>query len=454
MAELDPREVAGWVSGSWFEGLTPKRIHNFCFDTRLLQPGDCFVALTHGVRDGHDFVAEAIERGAGAVMLERVQSCLLPQLVVADTLLAMEAIATAVRDAYHGLVTGITGSCGNTTTKEMLRQLLGESRTHATKANWNNRMGVPMTLFGLQDQDYAVVEAGINQPGEMAHLGRMIAADLVIVTHIGPAHLELLKSVERVAAEKAQLMQYARSHAKLILPAEASTYAEFAPFSSRSIVLASDDSAVPGNAAWVIRYQHRPTGIRLFDTDFEIASTSRGVQSNAALAIVAARELGVNLKTVRERMAAWRPGAIRGQILRAGAQRYYIDCYNANPASMLDALAAFGRTIASTEPRGYVLGAMNELGSAAEELHCSVGRSLRLRTGDRAWFVGPDLLTAAYARGAHEVGCQSEQIRCVDSVEKLKSDVADFEAALFLKGSREYQLETLLPSDLQTEAPI
>jgi UDP-N-acetylmuramoyl-tripeptide--D-alanyl-D-alanine ligase len=373
---------------------------------------------------------------------------------------AMGAIGAGVRQRFDGPVIGITGSCGKTSTKEMLRVLLGESRTHATAGNWNNRIGVPMTLFGLDsDQyDFAVIEAGINQPGEMAELGTMIEPDLSVVTNIAAAHLELLGSLERVAAEKARLALRSRADAPVVLPHSAFQYAAFAAFAERALVLAAEGEQVSSRASRVIRYRLNIAGtghssLHLSEgtsvARFQIASPSEGICTNAALAIIAARELGISDAVIGERIAAWLPSSNRGRIATQGAQTFYIDCYNANPASMRDALAAFSRSTSAEQARCYVLGAMNELGAASVALHREVGRQLRLRSEDRVLFVGADTLTQAYTDGAIEVGAEQAQLNCCTDVEKMKSVVADFAGALFLKGSRSCALEKLLPLKLR-----
>ncbi len=442
MEVFDPTDLALWSNGSWRGAQTAERITGFCFDTRQLRRGDCFVALTHGARDGHDFVAQAVEQGAVAALVERELDLPVPQLVVPDSLAALAAIGTAVRDAFRGTVVGITGSCGKTSTKEMLRLLLGEDRTHATAGNWNNQVGVPMTLFGLEEQAFAVIEAGINEPGEMELLGRMIEANLVVVTHVGAAHLERLQSVERVAAEKAQLFAQARADAILVVPHSVFQYAAFQSYADRAIVLAEAGASVTPQPKQVIHYEMTAVGVRLFDTEFIIHSASAGIRSNAALVIATARELGVDLARIGARMAQWCPDATRGRVVHAGDQNFYIDCYNANPASMLDALEAFRAAMPESQPRGYVLGAMNELGGSATALHREVGQALALRAEDRVWFVGPAALTEAYQSG---VASGAGPVVAVDSVEKIKSDIAEFKGALFLKGSRSYALEQLLP---------
>lgn len=460
MSRFDPQSLAAWSNGVWQKNELPAAITGFCFDARQLQSGECFVALSGGARDGHGFIAQAIEQGAGALLVEHPQSVSLPQLVVEDSLVAMGAIGAGVRQRFDGPVIGITGSCGKTSTKEMLRVLLGESRTHATAGNWNNRIGVPMTLFGLDsDQyDFAVIEAGINQPGEMAELGTMIEPDLSVVTNIAAAHLELLGSLERVAAEKARLALRSRADAPVVLPHSAFQYAAFAAFAERALVLAAEGEQVSSRASRVIRYRLNIAGtghssLHLSEgtsvARFQIASPSEGICTNAALAIIAARELGISDAVIGERIAAWLPSSNRGRIATQGAQTFYIDCYNANPASMRDALAAFSRSTSAEQARCYVLGAMNELGAASVALHREVGRQLRLRSEDRVLFVGADTLTQAYTDGAIEVGAEQAQLNCCTEVEKMKSVVADFAGALFLKGSRSCALEKLLPLKLR-----
>jgi UDP-N-acetylmuramoyl-tripeptide--D-alanyl-D-alanine ligase len=459
MTRFDPQELAVWANGEWESAKLPESIAGFCFDARQLKQGECFVALSGGARDGHEFTAQATELGASALLVEQVQAFALPQLVVEDSLIAMGAIGAGIRKGFASPVIGITGSCGKTSTKEMLRVLLGESRTHATAGNWNNRIGVPMTLFGLaaEQYDFAVIEAGINQPEEMAALGAMIEADLSIITNIASAHLELLGSLEQVAAEKAELVLRSRTNAPVVLPNSVFKYPTFAACAERALVLAAEGEQVSPEPKRVIRYRLDVVGagqstlhLRDGSTDerFQIASPSEGICVNAALAIVAARELGISDAAIRKRLAAWEPSSTRGRIATRGAQTFYIDCYNANPASMRDAIVAFDRAMPSEQARCYVLGAMNELGADASALHLEVGRQLRLRAEDRALFVGPDALTQAYYDGAIESGCDSFQLTRAADVEKIKSVVADFAGALFLKGSRSYALEKLLPRAL------
>lgn len=455
MPSFNSQELEEWTQGAWLA--QPKgEISGFCFDARQIRPGQCFVALSGGARDGHDFIEQAAAGGAAAALVEHAVDLALPQLQVADSLVALGAIGAAVREQFVQPVIGVTGSCGKTSTKEMLRCLLGAPRTHATSGNWNNRIGVPMTLMGLADAnyDFAVIEAGINQPEEMQALGQMIQADLNLLTNIGPAHLELLGSLENIASEKSMLAVHAREASPILLPAEALQYPAYAQMAERAVVVVDSDDTVQSfkcRARVDFAITASKVGqqeLTIGQESFTIHSASRGIASNAALAITAARVLGIDELLIRPRIEGWRPVGSRGRVERVGGQTFYIDCYNANPASMVDALEAFASITPPDVARCFVIGAMNELGDYAEAAHRKIGQGVRVRSHDHVHFVGPKRLTQAYRDGAVEAGVSEKQINTVENVESLESMVAAFSGAIFLKGSRAYQLERLLPATL------
>ena len=457
MSSFDLQDLAAWTGGSWFD--EPKlAIEGLCFDARQIKPGQCFVALKTGTRDGHEFLEQAARGGAVAAIVENTEPIALPQLKVSDSLVALGAIGTALRSKFSKPVVGITGSCGKTSTKEILRCLLGEDRTHATAGNWNNRIGVPITLSGLDSnqQDFAVIEAGINQPNEMVQLGTMIQADLNVLTNIEAAHLELLNSLENVASEKSLLAELAKPGSPIILHFNALRYHAYKKLAHRAIVLLPEGATDPGlPSKQIIRYKvseqmvnpgenRALEAFRLVTIDgqnYPISSPSEGIASNTALAIVAAKYLGILESDIRKRVDAWRPSGNRGYVETFGEQTFYIDCYNANPSSMADALDAFNRSTPQNIARFYILGAMDELGTTAPAHHEAIGHLLKLRPKDRAAFVGSKELTNAYA-----AAISPQQCICTDSVEKIKSTIAQFQGAIFLKGSRNYSLEKLLPS--------
>ena len=451
MSSFDPQQIADWTGGSWLE--EPKvAIEGFCFDARQIKPGQCFVAFSLGARDGHEFIEQAVKGGAVAAIVETSKSIALPQLKVADSLVALGTIGAAVRSKFSMPVVGITGSCGKTSTKEMLRCLLGQDRTHATAGNWNNRIGVPMTLLGLDSSqhDFAVIEAGINQPEEMRQLGQMIQADLIVLTNIEAAHLELLGSLEGIATEKSLLAVQAKPDSPIILTADTLRYYAYKKLAHRAIVLLPEGIAAPDlPCKQIVRYnisekiEDRGANLlpKLFHEitidgqKYPIASPSLGIAANTALAIVAAKYFGIIESEILERIEAWRPSDNRGCIETFGKQTFYIDCYNANPSSMADALNAFVRNTSQGIARFYILGAMDELGTAAIAQHEAIGSLLKLRPEDRVAFVGPKELTEAYASAI-----SAQQYIRADSVEKIKSTIAQFQGAIFLTRLKSYFL--------------
>lgn len=192
-------------------------------DTRTLKPGDLFVALTD-VRDGHDFVEAALAKGAAAALVSRVPEGASEGslLVVPDVLQALRDLGAAARARTKAKVIGITGSVGKTSTKEMLRAALsGQGRVHAAEASYNNHWGVPLTLARMPvDTDFAVIEIGMNHPGEIAPLARLADLDVAMITTVAPAHLAAFASVEEIAREKAAIFEGLRADGVAVLPAD------------------------------------------------------------------------------------------------------------------------------------------------------------------------------------------------------------------------------------------
>ena len=232
-------------------------------DTRTLQPGDLFVALKD-VRDGHDFVAQALAKGAAAALVSHVPDGVAkeaPLLIVPDVLQALEQLGRFARARTRAKVIGVTGSVGKTSTKEMLRTLLaGQGRVHAAEASYNNHWGVPLTLARMPvDADFAVIEIGMNHPGEIAPLARMADLDVAMITIVAPAHLEAFHDLAGIAQEKAAILDGLRPGGTAILPADQSVtpilLAKAAEVGAKTLTFGAADSA-----------DYRLTQVQLCDT--------------------------------------------------------------------------------------------------------------------------------------------------------------------------------------------
>jgi len=448
---FDAAQLAKWTNGRWTR-IPREVLCGFAIDTRQLRPGQVFVALKTEKRDGHDYLAAAKAAGAAAALVARADASIdLPQLVVGEseksespggaTLGAFQQIAQTHREKFQavgGRVIGITGSVGKTSTKNLLAALLGAQsgqgeRVLATEGNLNNHLGVPLTLtrLDLSQHRFAVVEAGIGGPGEMEPLAQMIGPDVAIITVVAPAHLAALGDIAGVAREKAIIAARVRNDGVAIFPESLCAFEAFRALQTRRI----SEGTFGG-----------------LSTEFVLPSLSAGMAQNARLAIRAALYLGVAPAQIQSRLDTWAPAPLRGQTFSgANGSFVYLDCYNANPASMADALDAFYAQAPEELPRLFVLGGMEELGEQSAMFHRALGRELskQLRPQDRAYAIGDE--AEALRTGALEGGqVTPKQITVVETLDTLRAKLAEFRGALFLKGSRRYRLETLIEPKSET----
>lgn len=457
MPDFPAQLLAAWTGGRWARS-PGGIITGFNQDTRALSGRQIFVALKTDRRDGHDFLHEAQARGAIAALVAReVATASLPQLVVDDPLTAFQRIAAAHRAQFAGRVVGVTGSAGKTSTKDLLAILLGGSPgVLATEGNLNNHIGVPLTLTKLDPAVHAaaVIEAGINLPGEMQMLADMIQPDDAVVTMVGPAHLEQLGSLEGVAAEKVRLLTRVRAGGLQVFPVSCWHYEPFRTLANPLVLVPANEGMVRVDGPTMFfTVLHRPerTEVTLgAKRTFILRRVSGGMAQNVALALALASELGVDDAALQQRLATWTPSRWRGEMQRLGDAEVYCDFYNANPASMQDAINAFAGLVRPELPRLYVLGGMEELGAQAAEFHQQLGRTILLRPGDELFAIGTH--AAALREGLLENGNDSAQITVVTKLEPIRARLENFRGAAFLKGSRRYELEKLLPEIAGTGA--
>jgi UDP-N-acetylmuramoyl-tripeptide--D-alanyl-D-alanine ligase len=452
--------LAQWTQGDWINENAGTRIEGFSIDSRQIDEKEMFIALRAPERDGHDYVIDAERRGATAALTEQcVSQSKIPQLKVKKGITALQMIAKNHRLQFEGPVVGITGSCGKTSTKDLLAHLLGESRVLKTKGNLNNHLGVPLTLLRLDAEKhaYGVIEAGINSKGEMELLADLINPTIGLVTMIGRAHLELLDDLESVATEKAALLRDGKQKDAVVYPASCLRYQAFRNLrDTPNQVLTPLGMELP-SLAWINPVYYwclvDESGFwKLFirenngrQREFRIPGMSAGMRQNLALALITASRLGTSDEKLQEKVLTWYPSDNRGQILRSSRNWIYSDCYNANPDSMKDSLGAFNATFGAELPRLYVLGSMFELGKNAASYHRDISAKLNLRTEDRVICVGRH--AGDYASGLRAIGRESQMLLACEKAEAAIAHVHGFEGAVFLKGSRANRLETLIPAN-------
>ncbi|MEL7257095.1 MAG: UDP-N-acetylmuramoyl-tripeptide--D-alanyl-D-alanine ligase, partial [Pseudomonadota bacterium] len=363
-------------------------------DTRTLQPGDLFVALKD-VRDGHDFVAQALAKGAAAALVSRIPGDVNPDaplLVVKDVLPALEALGQAARARTGARVVAVTGSVGKTSTKDMLRTVLtGQGRTHAAEASYNNHWGVPLTLARMPaDTEFAVIEIGMNHPGEIAPLSRMARPHVAIVTTVAPAHLEAFENIEGIAHEKASIFEGLEPGGTAIVNGDVATAAilrETAARHAATVLTFGQSDGLDWQLNDVSVHNTSTVGkarVAGAPVLFKVGTPGAHFAANALAVLAAVDAMGADRDVAVSDLGRWHPPSGRGThetlMLDVADETLTIalidDAFNANPASMAASLAVLAGTVPEDDigrvaagRRIAVLGDMLELGPDEAILH-------------------------------------------------------------------------------------
>ncbi|GAA6182246.1 UDP-N-acetylmuramoyl-tripeptide--D-alanyl-D-alanine ligase [Shimia sp. NS0008-38b] len=402
-------------------------------DTRTLAQGDLFVALT-AARDGHEFVAQALANGAAAALVSRIPEGVAPDaplLIVDDVLAGLEALGRAGRARTDARVVAVTGSVGKTSTKEMLRAMLdSQGRAHASVASYNNHWGVPLTLARMpQDSEFAVIEIGMNHPGEISPLAKQARPHVALVTTVAAVHLEAFESVAGIAQEKAAVFDGLEPRGMAILNADIDT-ADVLRAHATTLGVAMQEFGETG-ADWrldEVTLQGNVTIARATHADapvmFKVQSAGRHFAMNALGALAAVEAMGADLALSVASLGRWTPFVGRGAretlvldpVETDRTMELIDEAYNANPTSVGAAL----EVLAAAEPidgigrigrgrRIAFLGDMKELGPQEAAMHADIATHPALATIDVVHCVGPLMqhLHAALPESKRGEWCES-----------------------------------------------
>ncbi len=441
--DLEVRSALGLRLDLARDGL---RFTEISTDTRTLQPGALYLALSGDRFDGHDFVADAVAGGARAVVVSRALPAArdIVTYPVDDTLVALGRLAHHRRMHLDCPVVAITGSSGKTTTKDFLAAALATARrTHATRGNRNNRVGVPLTLLEApQESEAVVVELGTSEPGEIRALTEIVSPDVGVVTTVGASHLEGLGSVEGVLREKLDLLRVLPKGAKAVVGDEPTSLVEEARRIMPQVRVAgwsnrADERARPTGAEVDAfgRYRFRWHGHVV-----SVPMPGRHAVANALLALTVADLLGVPAAKAAQGLEGASTAGMRGQTRTIGGLTVLVDCYNANPQSAraaLELLEVYG----APNGRAAVLGTMLELGDASARYHDEVLADALARDIDVVLAVG------GFAEAAERMATPSDRVLIAEDWRSgyplLKERLAGEEVVL-LKASRGVALEGML----------
>ncbi|MGV6826051.1 MAG: UDP-N-acetylmuramoyl-tripeptide--D-alanyl-D-alanine ligase [bacterium] len=409
-------------------------------DTRTLKPGDLYVALKGERFDGHDYLSNAEQAGASALMVSTEVVSSLPRLKVDDTRLGLGKVGAFWRKQANARVVGITGSNGKTTVKEMVAAVLAVSHSVlATRGNLNNDIGMPLTLTRISNEDYAVIEMGANHPGEIDYLTRIACPDVAVLNNAGRAHLEGFGSLDGVAKAKGEIFNGLSNQGVCVFNADdryADLWRGYCGARRQMTFGTVAEADVRGDLDNVeLRWSEDRfhvefnvvTSAETFQLQLQLAG--RHNQMNALAATAACLSLGISSGDIQTGLAAMKP--VRGRLCALSGinhSRLIDDSYNANPDSVAAAIE-----VLRTAPgqRFLVLGDLGELGENAAELHQQIGQLAREQGIDHLYSCGP--LSAQAVESFGQSGKSFDDQASL--LEALKAVIATGDT-LLIKGSR------------------
>ena len=395
------------VMGAERQGALPPAVSGVSIDSRTVAAGDAFFAIAGDNRDGHDFVAAALAAKAGLAVVAADRRAQFPAdaplLVVTDVLGALRALAAAARARTHAKVIAVTGSVGKTGTKEALRLALSkDGETHASVASYNNHWGVPLSLARCPaGAHYAVLEIGMNHPGEIEPLSQLARPHVAVITTIAPVHLEFFGSIAKIADAKAEIFLGLEAGGAAVLNRDNSQFAHLKRRAreagvARVVSFGEHEQADARLIKCALRADCSTVGAEILGTEltYKIGAPGRHLVLNSLAVLTAAVLAGADLALAALALAEFRPPSGRGAVIElelpGGHARLIDESYNANPASVAAALALLGQAAIGPQGRRIaVLGDMLELGPRGPSLHRGLVEAVLANTVDLVFCCGP-----------------------------------------------------------------
>lgn len=416
-------------------------------DSRSISTPNClYVALRGTSFDGHNFVAQAFQKGAAAaVVSQRVEGVEGLQIVVPDTLLALGTLAKHYRSLFKIPVIGVTGSVGKTSTKEMIAAAVRPFlNIQVNKASYNNEIGVPLTLFGIdRNTQAAVLEMGMRGIGQIEYLCNIATPNIGVITNIGMSHIELLKSRENIAIAKSELLASLGANGVAIINAD-SDFAEFLKGRSPSTVITYGTNPNADFQITELRYiNNKDTVFKVNDVDIYLNVTGDHHAMNAAAACAVASVLGYSVSEIAGNLRYFRPLVQRGKAIKTKDDIIVLDdTYNAAPDSFRSALQTLS-IVGANRRKVAILGEMRELGEKSSEAHAYVGRIVSERNIDILISVGGDARCISEAANSLPES-QKYHFECAEDAALEVVNLVHPGDIVLVKGSRAMQMENIV----------
>lgn len=447
-------------------GQMPEGVTGISIDSRSLKPGEAFFAIKGDTMDGHDFATAAIKAGAGLLVvaegkLPALGRLAAPMIVVPDVLAALEKAGIAARARSRARIIGVTGSVGKTSTKEALRHALSSvGKVHASAASFNNHWGVPLTLARMpEDSDYAVFEIGMNHPGEISPLVRMVRPHIAIVTLIAPAHLGFFRNLDEIAKAKAEIFEGVEPGGAVLLNRDDGRFKLLEKFARGAGIdnvmsFGENTRATFRLLKCTLEADHSMIVARIGGRDVQarIGAPGRHIVQNALAVLGAAHLCGADVPTVATALASMSAESGRGQRhilqLPEGPATLIDESYNANPASMRAAIELLDATPVSGGGRRIaVLGDMLELGAHSARLHSALAELISSTRTDMVLLAGPEMKALA---DTLPEGIRAEYRAGVEDLKPLLLNTVKPGDAIMVKSSKGIGFSKLVEALIKT----
>jgi len=452
---LHGTEILKATGGIIISGAIEKIFRGVSTDTRQIHRGNLFIPLKGEKFDGHDFIADAVNAGAAGFLIQKGSEDKMPVRIedtfiigVEDTLKALGDIANFWRRRCKATIVAITGSSGKTTAKEMIATIAGlTKKVSKARGNYNNLIGLPLSILRIDEgHEVAILEMGTNEPGEIGRLTRIAEPDIGLITNIGPAHLEGLKSLDMVREEKVDLFRnMAETGVAIINIDDKKLLISNADWCGKKVTfgLSKDADVSAGNIKTKGREGVSFTvKIGEFRQDIKMSTVGSHNIYNALAAAASSWALGIEYRTICQGLTAFQPISGRMEIHRLNNGAFIIDdTYNANPASFHAALETL-KNLKGDHKSTVIMGDMLELGDRAEELHEGIG-SLMADTEVGTIFLR-GRLSPATAAGALKKNMPKDQIIFFEKPEEILSRLSSYVEKgdwILVKGSRQTKME-------------